>query len=185
MTVVGIDPSLTSSGIAILSNDSSPYTFALTTTPKDGTDICRILSQLRRLRNILSGYPAPFYFFMEDYGFGVGRNTKFASSRLATMGEVGGLYKAFALNMTGKDLTRIPIGTWKFFLCSNGRLKPEDFKLAVFKKFNIDCKTVDEAAALAIADYGYCIVNGTAFNNRIFTKYEKKKLNAHVDTFSS
>jgi len=175
MTIIGIDPSLTSTGIAIIDEKENIKHFALKTKVSDGTTIRRILSQIFKFKNFLKNYSAPHYFFMEDYAYGVSGG-KGGKSKLATMGEVSALYKLTSIHITGKEPYPVPIGSWKSFLCGKGNLKSDSFKLEVFKKYNISCDTNDEAVAIAIADFGYAFLYKKSICGAPLTKYQEKAI---------
>ena len=123
----------------------------------------------------------PVVYFIEDYAFG----SKKGENSLTGLGELGGVVKLCIWRATGAHAQTVAISQWKKFLCNQYQLNKDAFKLEVYKKFGVDCGTNDEAAAVAIADYGYHILFGDQNSLRTLKKYEtetiQKYRKAHSD----
>lgn len=173
MIVYGLDLSLTGTGVAVIRGDCSITNCVIKTATTDGNHIDRCLTIARTIQSMLKRHPfrEDIFVFNEDYAYGVSNK----ASQLATLGELNGIIKSMVLGYTKKYSVAVPIGTWKAFM-GNGQLPKDEFKLAVFKKFGIECKTNDEAAAIGIADFGYALLTSKSFNGRTFTQKETKTL---------
>jgi hypothetical protein len=108
-------------------------------------------------------------FFIEDYAYGV----KAKVSRLATLGELGGIVKVIMMKHTHCEPFVVAPGTWKKFLCNKGNLDQASFKLEVFKKLEIEPLGHDDAAALAICDFARCVLQP---KTRKLKKYETEMI---------
>lgn len=173
--IVGLDLSLTSTGFARISNPpDGNFVNSAITVPKD-------LPRTERLMliatEILEKTQPNDIFFIEDYAYG---SQKGANS-LPLLGELGGVIKLLLWRRAGHHHFPVAIGTWKKFLCNNGALKKDEFKLQVYKKHSVECKTNDEAAAVALADFGHCLFGAkerklTKYEQVVITKYKKDHL---------
>jgi len=165
--IVGLDLSLSGTGMAriekIKNDPILRHTYFFPTNVSDGSRIKRsqdIFYAIQENSDIND------LFFIEDYAFTI--NPK--ASMLATLGELGGIVKLKILEWTGAEPRTIAQGSWKKFLSGDGRLNKDGFKLAVFKKFDIECRTNDEAAALGVADLAWNLFSG---HKRQLLKYEE------------
>lgn len=163
--IVGLDLSLKSTGVArknIRDGESGDIFFYWAIAPDEK------MTRLQRIHEIWMQIFAIVersdLVFIEDYAFA-------KSNTLAWLGELGGVIKWELQKRTGLEPFVVSIGTWKKFLCNNGSLKKDEFKLRVYQKFDLDVKTNDEAAAIAICDVGMHIARGE--HDRKLTKYEK------------
>ncbi len=167
--IVGIDPSLTSLGFAridiaeIKSGNNFTFRGTFVSNVKRGTQLERCVQMWRDIRIETHN---PDLVFIEDYAYG-------KPHKMAALGELGGILRLMLSRYSAFQLEAIPvaIGSWKKFLCGRGNLNKDEFKLQVYKKFDIECSTNDEAAAIAIADFGAHLVLGQ--HNRDLTKYEE------------
>ena len=105
-------------------------------------------------------------FFIEEYAYRIKNN----ASSLATLGELTGVVQLLFWRWTGRVPIFITAGQWKKFLCDNGSLNKDAFKLKVFQKFGVECATNDEAAAFGIADLAWNLHT----LDRTLLKYEEK-----------
>jgi hypothetical protein len=168
--IVGLDLSLTSTGFArwgIKPQVPLFHDLIRTNTRSGNTDVERCLFIANE---IYSRTMASDLFFIEDYAFGV----KAKASRLATLGELGGIVKATMMKYTHCEPFVVSPGTWKKFLCGKGNLDQASFKLEVFKKLEIEPMGHDDAAALAICDFARCMLQASKV--RKLKKYELESI---------
>lgn len=164
--IVGLDLSLTSTGFArwgISPEIPLFHDLIRTDTKTFGTPLERCIYIANQI-HLLSTQAD--LFFIEDYAYGV----KAKVSRLATLGELGGIVKQKILEVTHCEPFVIAPGTWKKFLSNNGHLDQASFKLWVYKKFKIEPMGHDDAAALAICDFARCLLQTSKV--RKLLKYE-------------
>ena len=177
--VVGLDLSYTSAGLARISR-RSPVPNEPLTKPKWGTfgtktdDGTSLVRCIKTARAVLKMVQENDVVFIEGYAYGV----KGKQQRLAMLGELNGIIKLVVLKRTKKQPLIVAPGTWKKFLCGNGHLSKDEFKLQVFKKFDVECKTNDEAVAIAIADFGWHVFYELG-TRRDLKKYEQKSLEGY------
>jgi Holliday junction resolvasome RuvABC endonuclease subunit len=176
--IVAVDLSLTSTGFARTEFPAKGnFDFrTFKTTPADGKTVDRALIIAKQIMK--HSNKDRDFFFVEDYAYAVGRN-KNTISKLAFLGELNGVVKLVLQQWSSKPVIPIPIGTWKKFLSGNGNLPKDEFKLAVFKKFNVDCKTNDEAAAIAIMDFSLHLLGGDRGSGSL-KKYEQDVIKSYI-----
>jgi hypothetical protein len=151
MRIVGIDPSVTSAGVVAVDPLSDNLIhLAIGTKPVFGTVWERYSHSIRTLRDQLRPGDAVF---MEDYAFGI----RGKQSQLATMGEIGGLFKMTCLQIAGCWPFPVSTTSVKKFICGVGTgVKMEDLKLALYKKSGLEFGTGDEVIAFGVAEIGLC-----------------------------
>lgn len=170
--VVGLDLSYTSTGLARMARLPKPLTKpkwgVFGTKTDDGTSLVRCVKTAKVVLKVVQENDVVF---IEGYAYGVAGKQQ----RLAMLGELNGIIKLVILKRTKKQPLIVAPGTWKKFLCGNGHLAKDEFKLQVFKKFGVECKTNDEAVAIAIADFGWHVFYQLG-TRRDLKKYEEKCL---------
>ena len=179
--VVGLDLSLTSAGVCRLNfsanadNEVLLTHCAIGTTTKFGTRLERYRYSMIEINKIVQRRDLVF---VEYYAYGIGKGKQKKGSMLATMGEIGGLVKTMTWQKTGIEPFLVSPGQWKKFLCGDGRLNKDAFKLKVFQKYKIEVPTNDEAAAIAIAHMGRAVLRDhgslTSYQKGIVTDIRKK-----------
>lgn len=155
--VVGLDLSLTSTGIAIVKNfDIKVY--AVKTKPAN------FESELDRYgciaKEICKRLQKGDLVFIEDYAQGpsAGSNIKQA--------ELGGIVKLCIKNLTGYAPLKVHPMTLKKFAVGKGNVGKDEVRLAVYKKWGVEYKTNDEVDAYAIARLGLCMVGIDDYANK-------------------
>ncbi len=166
MKVMGLDLSLTGTGVAVVSSSSNIWHTTISSNPSLSR-IEKCIDIANKIKSYVLDGGGCDEVFIEDYAYGITR-----ANSLAYLGELNGIVKASILSTLGKPAYTVPIGVWKKFLCDNGALNKDEFKLRVYKKFGVECATNDSAAAIAIADFGFSIFTGSGFNGRKLNKYE-------------
>lgn len=152
MIVLGIDASLTSSGLCLLNTDVPKLLAAkretlLTSEPKKGVE------RLLYLRSILNrwldeqsawiGDGSRCTAVIEGYAFG-------AVGRLAQLGEWGGLVRV-ALAERGIAVTEMNVQHLKQFVTGQTQSKKEEMMVALLSRFGIEYRSNDAADAFALA----------------------------------
>ena len=164
--IIGLDLSLTSSGVAIkpaLADNRKEKVFAIPTTAKE-----HIRDRWKKIvvaikREVRVGDSC----FIEDYAYGMPSQR----SNLTTLAEVGGIIKFMLLNM-GVPIFPVSPGTLKKWATGKGNAKKEDMKLAVYKKFDMEFETSDEADAFLLADFGSQVLQVDTLLRRKLMAYE-------------
>lgn len=167
--VVGLDLSLTSSGVARVGEDGVPTDrFAVGSKASDGLTVGdrykKILSailQITRPEDLV---------VVEDYAYNI--NAK--KSSLAQLAELGGLVKFSVWRRTARWPVTVASTTLKKWLTGKGNAQKDDLKLLAFKKYDIAFKTSDEMMAFGLAEIGHRLVFPEV--GRVLFKYEKECL---------
>ena len=146
--VLGLDISLTCTGLSKIDfEEERTETGSIKTKPTEGT---RVQRYVRILREVLRFLDEGDLVLIEDYAYAI----KADRSSLATMGELNGIVKLAVYKRTGREAVTIPSTQWKKYLCNNGKLNKDAFKLEVYKGYGKDFKTNDEAVAFTLANLG-------------------------------
>jgi crossover junction endodeoxyribonuclease RuvC len=146
--VMGIDPSMTGCGLAIV-EDGHLLAARTVTTPADW-------ERGRRLRWIAQVVDAfimefrPSFIAMEGYAMGARFNREL-------MGEVGGIIKATA---DGYEIVIWANASWKKTVLGNGKLPKEDVKVEVSRRFNYVNKDSNQVEAFCVAMAEYLAQTG-------------------------
>jgi hypothetical protein len=169
--VVGIDPSLTSTGFARIGKDVPILTKTFGTKPTFGPNPMRAFYIAK---SILTNSTKNDLFMIEDYAYGKAMGAKKgqkSDSSMVTLAELGGILRLLIYRFTGRMPVPVATTTVKAYL-GDGRMKKDFMPMAVYKRLAIDCKTHDEYVAAAIADLGaQCF-----FPSRDLFKYEQKAI---------
>ena len=141
---LGIDQSLRSTGVAVVSEDQIDK-FTGTVEPKKLVGVERLSVIRQGLRKILGAYPDKIHFAaLEGYAYDVG------AGRVFELGEVGGLVK-MALWDAAIPFIIVPPTSLKQFVAGNGSATKEQMRLAVQQKWGIDLDQNDECDAFGLA----------------------------------
>lgn len=174
--IVGLDLSLTGTGYARIDLHTGSILYKTFGTK---ASFGEINSRYRFIRsNILDLSTPNDLFFIEDYAYSISPK----KSSLATLGELGGVIKYSLEEFTGLwpiAIASVSIKKW----LSCGNLKQEDFKLAAFKKYGVECKTKDDVVAHTLADLAYSLLFGKslfcpkfgAADSKYISKLQKDK----------
>lgn len=141
--VMGIDPSLTSTGWVVLKDGELLGHGAI----KGENDGPRRLIQLEtRIKYLIDEY-CPGFVAIEGYAYG-------AANRAHQIGELGGVLRVLLHRWSQGDAERwkeYPPTVVKKFCTGKGNGKKEDMKLWAFKKWGVEFKTNDEVDAYVLA----------------------------------
>ena len=147
--IIGVDVSLTSTGIAVVDNMAKIHSVDhIKTSPNkaDHTRIDYIVDQFfERLRPYINDHTR---FVFEAFAFS--RN----SGKAFTRAEVAGIIK-YKLRQDEYDIIAVSPSALAKEIAGNGRCGKDGMMQAVFRKYNFYTKISDEADALAAAMYGH------------------------------
>lgn len=178
--IIGLDLSLTSTGIAVYTNvirsstqidellnsytnyriPAFPsvhfWTKAVKTSSKTNyhTRYLTILNEIMTLVQQLGGNPNNILIIIEGYSFG----SFSASSSTAGLVELGGIIK-FSLTAHGFSYITVPPTVLKKFVTGKGNSKKEDMKVSLYKKISLEFNTSDEADACGLMLFGLRLIN--------------------------
>lgn len=141
--VVGLDPSVTSFGVAEVGSDGvvGP-TLALRPKVKGAE---RLLWFRGKLDLVAVKYTSEDLAVLEGYSYG--------SRNLSYAGEVVGITK-LAFYEVGVPMIVVPPATLKKFVTGSGNAKKDEMRLEVYKRFGFEAKSQDEVEAVALALFG-------------------------------
>jgi Holliday junction resolvasome RuvABC endonuclease subunit len=143
--VLGIDLSLTSTGMAMIdsSNDAPPGLSFVKTDGEDGTDMARI----GRIVDKVCSWAAdePDLVVLEDFALVMAdRSAIFRSGQLA------GIVK-WELDQMGVKVRTMAPATWRKALFNDGHLRKDEVRLRVYQKFQFDHPIIDVTEAWCVA----------------------------------
>lgn len=142
MYFLGIDQSLRSTGVAVLSQEKVEYTG--TVTPKKLTGVSRLAFIRDALWEILVRFPNVSFAALEGYAYDVG------AGRVFELGEAGGMVQ-LVLHDSVIPFVVVPPASLKQFVSGNGASDKEAMSAAVFSKWKIKIKQNDECDAFGLA----------------------------------
>lgn len=150
MNILAIDPSLRSTGYAILFNSK-----IITGSIKHKKEIDKylaIISTCDNLMELINKYNITSV-ILEDYAFAAHGNA------VITMGEVSGNIRVM-LKRIGIDFSTIAIPTWKKLVLGYGNLNKKEILKMVKLLYNVDfkAKEQDQADAYCILQYAINIL---------------------------
>ena len=174
--VVGLDLSLTSTGIARITDKHVSYA-VIPTTPK--------MSLGERWEKIIWGIRARIdvrdVIFIEDYAWGKAKKNE---SNVVTLAEISGLVKYIMWKLVKRMPIPVNPSVVKKWATGNHQAHKDDIKLGCYKKYGIEFKTSDEADAYAIADFGWHVCRKLLGDRRELSKWEEDML-ARFTKYSS
>lgn len=172
--VVGIDPSLTSTGFARI-DENGVVQVVDTFGTKAGYGVMP-KRWLVIVRGILEYIQPNDIVFIEDYAYGKATGAKKkgekSDSSVITLAELGGLLKLSIFNRTKRFPLTVASTTLKAYL-GDGQMKKDLIPKEVYKKLGIDCRTHDEYVALALADFGWMASGRPSLRENAY-QYEAK-----------
>ncbi len=167
-TIIGLDLSLTSTGIVVLSGDSSIHNCVISS---------KAIGELIRLYDITSRVLqkcdvfTPSLVCIEGYAFGMpGR-----ANSLTQLAEVAGVIK-LEFYKHNVHFRIIPPATVKKFATGRGNAKKDEMRLAVFKKWGFEAPTTDEVDAFVLAQIGRALLGEAdllAYEKEALSKLQK------------
>jgi crossover junction endodeoxyribonuclease RuvC len=156
LKIVGIDPSLTGTGIAILPSH----------------DIYTIKSKQRGAKRLIEIRDA-IQKIITDASLVVIENYAYCRANQAhQIGELGGIIRVLLAESGVKWITVAP-AQLKKFATGKGNTKKEHILQQVYKRWGVECRTSDEADAFTLAKIGQALVQGvelTKFQEEVIKK---------------
>jgi len=163
--VIGLDLSLTATGLVVVSDDPNLNTFPqhlkkeildqilITSTPKEETTP-RIIRISARVMEAIVKYK-PNVVIIEGPAFGVQK-----SSSIFTLGELAGLVKSsmYAMQQSFVIVTPSALKKW---ITGKGNAKKDLMLLKVYKRFGVEFSDDNLCDAYSLAKYGFQFINPT------------------------
>jgi crossover junction endodeoxyribonuclease RuvC len=143
---IGIDPSLTSTGVVIL-DEKGNLIESRRIVPKT-----KNAARLVEIENAIWDYlKPPNKIALEGYAYG-----SFAGREV--IGELGGIIRR-ALYLQGSTYVIVPPATLKKF-AAKGNAKKDELRLAAFKNWGVEFKSNDEVDAYILARISFALFRG-------------------------
>ena len=139
---LGIDQSLQSTGVCVLSSSGARLHLA-TITPKKVTGVVRLAFIRDALYEVLLAHPGMKQAALE-YAYDVG------AGRVFELGEVGGAMK-MALHDAAIPFVVVPPASLKLFVASKGAASKDQMREAVLRKWKEDIQQNDACDAYGLA----------------------------------
>lgn len=168
MSIMGIDPGLSSTGLAIIGQKNGDAISLLTIeTAKREPMIERILAIVNSINGEIVNNPIEFAVIEMPF------NTKGHGKKNI---ELVGVIK-YQLFMIGIPFLEIGQSTLKKFAVGKGKAEKGELMLRLFKEFGIEAKNNDESDAcwLAILGKGFCIGSELKWRQEIIDKLRAKE----------
>jgi Holliday junction resolvasome RuvABC endonuclease subunit len=140
---LGIDQSLRSSGVAVISGKQDVQ-FVGTVTPGKLKGAPRLAAVRQALRDVLAAEPDIKYAALEGYAYDVG------AGRVFELGEIGAVVK-LVLHDAAIPFVVVPPASLKQFVADHGQAKKEQMRQAVLKKWGQDFAQDDICDAFGLA----------------------------------
>ena len=142
MTILGIDQSLTSTGICIMNKEGEFNTLCIKPKMKGMERLMFIEKQIEQL---LLKFKTDLYVVMEGYSYG-------SIGRTFELGELGGMIKML-LNKHGIPYSIVPPTVWKKEIIGKGNANKDTIKWEIEKKYGLIFKTQDETDSWCMAEH--------------------------------
>ena len=149
LKIVGIDASLSSTGVAVLNDPPGDiYTEAI---KSNKTGPVRLIEIRDRVREICAGADLVV---IEGYAFA-------QASQAHQLGELGGVLRTM-LHEIGVRVLEVGPGQLKKFASGKGNTKKEQMALAIYKRWDREFATNDEADAFVLVQIGRVYLPGVS-----------------------
>lgn len=150
MIVMGIDASLTSTGVVVLDGDNILLSRAIVTKPGDYQSTIIRLCKIRQEVVSCINKHKPGRICIEGFSYG--------SKGMAVMqiGMLGGLLREaleYARLVSGVEWSEVPPTTLKKYVTGKGNSAKDEMRLWAYKKWAVDFPTHDQVDAYALARY--------------------------------
>lgn len=151
--IIGLDLSLTNTGVVILDEDGKPR-INITITTKKLRGVERLYFIKQEIKKILRYYK-PGLAVIEGYAMGVGKG-RFGGvyGRTFSIGELGGVVKLL-LYILGINYLIVAPKTLKKFAALNGNADKEKMKKVIEREWKVKFNTEHEYDAFGLAMLGY------------------------------
>lgn len=150
MIILGIDPSIAATGIAVVI-DGEVFAHEVVKTKPEDPPMHRIAAITDKVMYWATGKDALSVraVAIEDYQFGIRDQ-----HGLYQAGELVGVMQ-FRLWDAGKPVIKFPVKTWRKAVLGDGGLQKDDVKLEMFKRFKLEGIPIDALEAIAVAMCGW------------------------------
>lgn len=166
MFYIGIDPSLSSTGIVVLDKNSRLMSSTLIQSNLKGTE--RLIELRNLLRECIRRVDSPRV-LIERYSFGSRAGQAFS------IGEWGGVLRVLLVE-SGHEVVEVSPSTLKKFITGKGNVKKDMILKEVFKKWDEDFNDDNLADA-----YGLARMNWSIDRKEDLLKYEKDCIKVIMD----
>lgn len=146
--VMGLDPSLTSTGVAVIRpplHEGAESVFTATIKTKAGEDITKRIDYIAGEIIELVLLHRPELVCIEGLAFG---------ARGQSMLDLAGLHHVIRRDLLHYRVEVVAPQALKKFVTGKGNSKKDQMKLAVYKKWGVEFATTDETDAYALAQWG-------------------------------
>jgi crossover junction endodeoxyribonuclease RuvC len=153
MNIIGLDLSLTGTGIVVLRDSRIVYQELVTTKPGT-TDMQRIITIMNQITEVLTTYAGPDCLVVIE-GPSYGSNT----SSIHTLGKLAGVVE---LSLVLRNITYliVPPTSLKKLITGKGNAKKEQMLLQIYKKYGIEFHDNNLADAFALCKWGEATLEG-------------------------
>jgi crossover junction endodeoxyribonuclease RuvC len=169
MYIIGIDQSLTSTGIVCLENDKIKNQFLISSEEKG---VERLIEIKEKVKNILNNQ-RPNIVVLEGYSFGSRGRATFS------LGELGGILKVLITELNYR-LYIVPSTTWKKFITDKGNCKKDLVLMKVFKKYNVEFNDNNLCDAFCLAKFIQEFHKFDNLKSKKFTKSESETFKKYI-----
>jgi len=152
--IIGIDPSLTRTGVAVLMDGQPPVPFSIVTSKKDGQDYER---QKFIIKGVLPAVKKGSVIVYEDFA-DAGRFQ--VSSKLVERIELWGVMKMLFSIRARTPYLLVRPAHLKSFIFGRASAHKKEVRKALENRWGYDVKNFDEADAMALAIIGKALLNG-------------------------
>lgn len=157
MRIIGLDLSLTSTGVARIDPENVKLeTWTIGTKPEMGSTVIRARSIALRVTDLMKRGD---FVVVEDYAYGMGP----AKSSTITLAELGGIVKLFVRQITGREALPVTTSQMRKFISGDGKVKKEVIPIHTYKRYMVTFNSHDECVAAVLADIGSHLINKGMF----------------------
>ncbi len=170
MSVMGIDPSLTSTGIVMLSANEEFESSAIQATTRGVERLAEIREAIWDAAD--TWFELPRLVAIESYAFGA------RGAAMFSLGELGGVLR-WSLYSWHVPYIDVPPSQVKKFATGHGNAKKDEIMLAVYKRWGVEFHTSDEADAYVLARIALALTEGddklTEFQREVVKALKSKE----------
>lgn len=145
--ILALDLSLRQSGVAIIDNDAIVYSGDIK-TPVNLRGVQRLDYILQKIIKLLSEYTIDFV-IIEDYAYSM-------HGSVPDLGELGGVVRYY-LYKTNILFLIISTTSLKKFVLGKGNGPKEAMMPSIYRKYQIEARSSDEADAIGLAKIAYAV----------------------------
>jgi Holliday junction resolvasome RuvABC endonuclease subunit len=141
--VLGLDLSLTSTGIAVVGDEVLPEPRTWQVVPKTLRGVERLSWIADQVMDAVT-FTGPDIIAIEGYSFGARGNAVFQ------LGELGGVVR-YALHRLGHSFVEVPAGEWRKQLFGRGNLAKDMVRVEALKRYSVEFDSLDVLEAWCVA----------------------------------